>query len=198
MRTFLLILLAGFLSLSSKAQWSYRYLSKEKHFIYSSGDYIVGKNNSGKISVNYVYNNKYTVNIGYSATSKHDAALSQDILKSTTELSSENSATPFANTENIHLMFGRVFKLNRDGTIRFLLQGGPGIFTSRNPEYEINSTTYNFSTETQKSLGLIFQPKFEMPVLYSIGFSAGPMLMVSNNETYVGAGIGLMYGITGR
>ncbi len=198
MKTLILIVIAGFLSTASHAQWSYRYLSKEKHFLYSSGDYIMGKNNSGRISVNYVYDNKYTINIGYSATSKHDAALSADILKSTTALSAENSGTPFSNSENIHLMLGRVFKLNSDGSIRFLIQGGPGIFTSRNPEYEISSSTYNFNTKASKSLGLVLNPKFEMPVFYAIGFSAGPMVLVNNNETYIGAGIGLMYGITGK
>ena len=200
MRTILIILIAGLLNLTCEAQWSYKYLSKEKHFLYSSGDYFVGKksNNSGKVSVNYVYDNKYTLNVGFSATSKNNPQLPQEILKSTEELIPLNSATPFSNSENIHLMVGRVLNLNKEGTIRFLIQGGPGLYTSRDPVYKINSNSYNFDIEASKSLCLVLNPKFEMPLCCTIGFSAGPMLLINGNETYMGIGIGLMYGILGK
>ena len=198
MKTLILIILAGLLSFASEAQWSYKFLSKEKHFIYSSGDYYVGKNNSGKVSVNYVYNNKYILNLGYAASSKQDAQLPNEILKSTQELLPANSATPFSNSENLHLMVGRVIKINREGSMRFLIQGGPGLYTSRSPVYEIKSNSYDFDVEPAKSLCLVLNPKFEMPLFSSIGFSAGPMILVNNNESYVGAGIGLMYGIVGK
>ena len=75
-----------------------------------------------------------------------------EILKSTQELLPANSATPFSNSENLHLMVGRVIKINREGSMRFLIQGGPGLYTSRNPVYEINSNSYDFDVEPAKSL----------------------------------------------
>lgn len=198
MKTLILIFVACLLASVSQAQWSYKFLSKEKHFLYSSGDYVVGKNNGGKVSVNYVYNNKFTVNIGFNATSKRDAQLPQEVLKSTQELVPLSTATPFSNSENLHIMVGRVLKLNRDGSMRFLLQGGPGLYTSRDPVFDVGNGSYDFNMEASKSLCLVLNPKFEMPLFSMIGFSAGPMILVNNNESYVGAGIGLMYGIVGK
>lgn len=198
MKTLLLIIIACLFALASEAQWSYKFLSKEKHFLYSSGDYFVGKNNSGKVSVNYVLNNKYILNVGYSATSKQNVQLPSEILKSTQNLTPENSGLPFSNSENIHLMLGRVIELNREGTMRFLIQGGPGLSTARDPVFEIKTNTYNFDIEAKKSFSLVLNPKLEMPLFYTLGVSAGPMIIMNNKETYIGAGIGLMYGIIGK
>lgn len=198
MKTLLLLVAISLFSLTSHAQWSYRFLSQEKHFLYSSGDYIAGKQSSGKLSVNYVYNNKYTVNIGYSATTKSEAQLPNEILKSATELIPANATAAFTNSENIHLMVGRVFNLNNDGTFRFILQGGPGIITSRDPIYTVKSNVYEYDMEASKKMCLVLNPKLEIPLFSAIGVSAGPMLVMNSTTRYIGAGVGIMYGIVGR
>lgn len=197
MKKLLLIAIAVLLAAASNAQWSYKFLSNETHFLYSSGDFIVGTQNSGQLSLNYVYNTKYTINIGYSATSKNDAALPNEILKSATELIPSFTTPAFTNSENIHLMVGRVFKLNREGTFRFLLQGGPGFYTKRAPSFTVKSNTYDYEMEESKELCLVLNPKLEIP-LGIIGISAGPMAVINQNEKYIGAGIGIMYGIIGK
>ncbi len=198
MRTLLLILAISLISISSQAQWSYRFLSQEKHFLYSSGDYIVGSQNGGKLGVNYVYNNKYILNIGYSATTKNEAQLPNEILKSATELIPANPTAAFTNSENIHFMVGRVFNLNKQGTFRFILQGGPGILTSRDPIYTVKSNVYEYDMESSKKMCLVLNPKLEIPLFSAIGVSAGPMVVMNNSTRYIGAGIGIMYGIVGK
>ncbi|HPF50732.1 MAG TPA: hypothetical protein PK335_04110 [Draconibacterium sp.] len=198
MKAILFLVAVSLISISSQAQWSYRFLSHEKHFFYSSGDYIVGNQNGGKISVNYVYNNKYTVNIGYSATTKNEAQLPNEILKSATELIPANSTVAFSNSENIHLMLGRVFNLNKEGTFRFILQGGPGMITSRDPIYTVKSNVYEYDMEATKKMCMVLNPKFEIPLFSALGVSAGPMLVMNNSTRYIGAGIGIMYGIVGK
>lgn len=198
MKTVLLLIAATLLTISSEAQWSYKFLSQEKHFLYTSGDFIVGKQTSGQISLNYVYNNKYTVNVGFSATTKSETMLPDHILKSATQMIPLNSATPFNNSENMHVMVGRVFKLSHDGSVRLLLQAGPGLYTSRDPVFSVKSNAYDFDIEANSSLCLVANPKIELPLFSTIGFSAGPMVMVNENQHYIGAGIGLMYGIVGK
>lgn len=198
MKTLFLIIVASLIALASEAQWSYKFLSQEKHFLYTSGDVIMGNQASGQISLNYVYNKKYTVNIGYAASTKSDAVLPNNILKSATELTPSYSTLPFSNSENIHLLVGRVFNLNQNGTFRLLLQGGPGLYSSRNPMFSVKSNTYDYEMQTEKSLCLVLNPKVELPLCCTIGISAGPMVMLNGQEQYIGAGIGIMYGIIGK
>ena len=198
MKKALFISIISLIALTSNAQWSYKFLSNEKHFLYTSGDLIVGNQNSGKLSLNYVYDTKYIVNVGYSATMKTDATLPNEILKSATELSPANLTPAFTNSENLHIMIGRVFSLNREGTFRLLLQGGPGLYTKRSPEYTIKSNVYDYEIGSTKNLCLVLNPKIEIPLCCAIGISAGPMAVISQNEQYIGAGIGIMYGIVGK
>ncbi|HYQ58106.1 MAG TPA: hypothetical protein VEP89_12255 [Draconibacterium sp.] len=95
------------------------------------------------------------------------------------------------------MMVGRILELNRKRSISITLQGGPGISTSREPEFSLEKSgnQYNFKTSASKNFSLVLNPKLEMPICYSIGCSVGPVIIVNGKSTFVGAGIGLMYGI---
>ena len=198
LKRFILIIIVVFFATTSYAQWSYKFLSNETHFLYTSGDFIVGNQNSGQVSLNYVYDTKYIIKIGYSATMKTEAGLPNEILKSATDLVPAFTSPAFSNSENLHVMVGRVLKLNREGTFRLLLQGGPGIYSKRAPTFTVKSNVYDYQIETTKSLCLVLNPKVELPIFGTIGVSAGPMAVLNQNEKYIGAGIGIMYGIIGK
>ncbi len=198
MKKLLLIVAALLLTVASYAQWSYRFLSQEKHFVYSSGDVVVGNRTSGNLGLSYVFDNKYTVNVGFSATTKTEAELPNEILKSTEELNPAYSTPAFVNSQNIHIMVGRVIKLNHDGSFRLLLQGGPGLYAKRSPSFTIKSNEYNYQMDVVSNLCLVVNPKVEIPLFSTIGVSAGPMAVINQNEKYFGAGIGIMYGIIGK
>ncbi len=171
-------------------------MSKQKHFLYTSGDVMVGETNGGKLGLNYVYNNKYLLNIGYSATNKTSAALPADYTKSGTEQSEALIGDgAFQNIENFHLMVGRFFNLNQKNTVRILLQGGPGVLTSRKPEFIGSGGQSDYSIKASQFPSLTLNPKLEFPFLYALGVSVGPMIIVSSEQNYYGAGIGFMYGI---
>ncbi len=157
----------------------------------------MGNQARGQISLNYVYDTKYMINVGYSASAKGEATLPNEILKSTTELIPAFTTPAFTNSENLHIMVGRVFKLNNDGSIRILLQGGPGYYSKRAPTFTVKSNMYDYEIESSKELCLVLNPKIEIPIGI-IGISAGPMAVINQNEKYIGAGIGIMYGITGK
>ena len=87
--------------------------------------------------MSYSYNNKYILSIGYAATFKSTIIPSDNFLKSGSNLTPATSAEPFENTENLHLMVGRIFNLNDKKNLRVVLQAGPGIATSREPEFAL-------------------------------------------------------------
>lgn len=182
----------------ANAQWSYKDMARKTHFFYSSGDYVVGKKTAGNLGLNYVYNRKYSVNVGYSATGKTQVSLPAGILKSAKQITPASGAKPFENSENLHLMIGRIFHLSDRKPIRILLQAGPGISTIREPVFNVSGEEYDFDIEATKKLCFVLNPKIEVPLANSVGFSAGPLVVVNNQGQYFGAGIGLMYGIVGR
>lgn len=197
MKTLFFIFAFCLISLMSHAQWSYKFLASQKHHLYSSGEYIVGQQQAGNIGLNYTYNNKYTLNIGYSATFKTPVSPSPDFLKSGTNLTLASSVEPFENAENLHMMVGRIFDINRRRSIRVIFQGGPGVASFRQPEFNLTKSgdQYNFKTTVSKKLSLVLNPKIEMPLCCNVGCSLGPMVVLNSNQTYIGAGIGLMYGL---
>ncbi len=198
MKTITLLLVCCIAALASQAQWSYKFSSHDKHFLYTSGQYIVGKCNGGSLGLNYVYNNKLTVSLGYSASNKETCSMPDEYLKSGIEYMPTSGVEPFQNNENIHIMLGRVFSLNKKSSIRFLLQGGPALSTVRAPEYEISGMQYDYQMKSSQKVSLVFNPKIELPLCCMIGFSVGPMIVINDTQQYIGAGIGLMYGIVGR
>ncbi|WP_321376259.1 hypothetical protein [uncultured Draconibacterium sp.] len=197
MKTILLISVFCLISLVSQAQWSYKFLALQKHHLYSTGEYIVGQQQAGNIGLNYTLNNKYTLNIGYSATFKTPVSPSPEFLKSVTNLTPASSYEPFENAENLYMMVGRILDINRSRSIRIIFQGGPGIASFRQPEFNLTKSgdQYNFETIVSKKLSLVLNPKIEMPLCCNFGCSVGPMVVINSKQTYIGAGIGLMYGL---
>nr|WP_321355143.1 hypothetical protein [uncultured Draconibacterium sp.] len=197
MKTLLLISVFSFVTLVTFAQRSDKPAATKQHNLYSSGEYVVGNQQAGNIGMSYTYNNKYIVSVGYTATFKSAVSPSDNFLKSGSNITPATSAEPFENTENLHMMMGRILDLNERKNIRIVLQAGPGIATFREPEFTmVNSNSqYNFETKTSKKLSLVLNPKLEMPLHSTIGCSVGPMVVVNSNQTYIGAGIGIMYGL---
>lgn len=186
------------LAIASQAQWSYKNLSKQQHFLYTSGDVIVGKQNAGKLGLNYVYNNRLCVSLGYSATAKTTSSLPAEFLKSATIPTPTNSVQPFENSENLHLMVGTILNLTKKRNVRLVLQGGPALTTNRQANFEYadsNKQNYTTSMESMQKISFVMNPKIELPLCCMIGCSVGPMLVINDQEKYIGAGVGLMYGI---
>jgi len=195
MRTTILTILFCITVLSSQAQWSEKNTTPQKHFLYTSGDYVMGQNNGGNLGLSYIYDEKYSISIGYSATNKVEQSLPMEYLKSAENLTPINDDIPFKNFEDLHILVGRVINLNTSNTLRILLQGGPGISNYREPIFNITGDQYFHTTQTTKKLCFILNPKLELPLSCTLGFSVGPMYVVNNEQSYIGVGVGLMYGV---
>ena len=187
---------------TSQAQWSHQWQTKEnEHLLYASGDLMVGNNSGGNLGLSFVYRSKLSVEVGYSAGSNqigNQIALLKSASKSNAEI------IPGSNEimENFNLMFGRHFNLNSKETIRFVLQGGPGMSRMMNLK---NRETENYITDDSKNglsgtkdFSFIVGSKFEFPITDLFGFSAGPSLILNHEKRYMSFNVGFIYGIISK
>jgi hypothetical protein len=203
----LILLITFFLTFTSAyAQWSNRFLqtSSDKHFLFASGDVIAGNYNGGDVGINYIYKNKYSVKLGFFLSEKLVTSIPNNFLKSGETLSSVGLTAPTENLENFHFLVGRVFSFGAKDRLRLTIQGGPGISTVREPVFQENGNKSNLSSaeyaiDYQKVSHASFtiNPKVEFPLACVFGISVGPMLILNQERTFLGASIGFMYGITG-
>lgn len=206
MKTLVLLTVFTLNATLAHTQWSSNYLKNRTndHYLFGSGDIIAGNYKGGDIGINYIYNNKFSIKLGFSISEKLVTTLPQDLLKSGQTLSSIGLKAPNENFENIHLLFGRVFSLDKKNKLRLTMQGGPGISAIREPEFSNNENNinpshsdYSISYQRTSHLSVIVNPKIEFPFASVLGLSVGPMVIVNEERTFWGTSIGLMYGIVG-
>lgn len=204
MKASLIITTLLLLASSTFAQWSNTDLRSQtkKHALFGSGDYITGNYQGGDIGINFIYNNKYSVKLGFSISEKSSTHLSQDFLKSGQTLSTTELSPPNEHFESIHLLFGRVFNLDARNRFRITLQGGPGISAVQEPVFQSTLenhssvlTDYELKYHKKSCASFVLNPKIEFPVVSVVGLSIGPMTIINQERTFWGASIGLMYGI---
>ncbi|MCF6333291.1 MAG: hypothetical protein L3J11_08400 [Draconibacterium sp.] len=205
MKNLIVLTFCFFIISSACAQWSNKFSKRwsKKHFLYASGDVMVGNYKGGDLGINYIFNNKYSIKFGFSASNKQTTFLPSDYLKSSGNEVPANSNFPKEDLENFHLLVGRVIALNSKKNFRIIIRGGPGLSITRVPinwqrrKNNLFRSNYNFDIQQKKKLNLIINPKIEFPFASIIGLSFGPMFIIDKEESFFGAGIGIMYGIIG-
>lgn len=197
MKNIILYLILAFSSVYCSAQFSNNWLGKEnKHLLYSNMDLMVGNKSGGKLGMSFVYNSKYSVELGYSALSNQISYI--PILKSANNSENSETLVPDEMMDNFNIMVGRHFNLNQKKTIRFVLQGGPGISVIREA-FNHKSSDFNtyepVITNKTNDFSIILNSKFEFPIVNLLGFSAGPSLVMNQEKSYLTFCVGIMYGI---
>jgi hypothetical protein len=200
MKQFILLLVSLLLLKTVSAQWSNSWLnsSRNKHLLYANGDLMVGNSSGGNLGMSFVYDCRYSFEFGYSAISnKFSTPISS--LKSSGKKSVTDELIPTLMMENFNIMAGRHFNLNENKTIRFVLQGGPGMsvmieWINKMPDKNLDGSVQGELTKT-KTFSLMVNSKFEFPVTDLLGFSAGPALIFNHDKSYLTFNVGFMYGI---
>jgi len=188
---------------TASAQWSneWRNSSRNKHLLYTNGDLMVGNSSGGNLGMSFVYNAKYSLEVGYSATSNQfNTPLTG--LKSASKSNSADVIPPDQLMENFNLMIGRHFNMNSEGTIRFVLQGGPGMsvmmeWVELQAGNGLNSIVKSKLVK-ENDFSLMINSKFEFPITSLLGFSAGPSLIVNRDKSFLSFSVGFMYGIISK
>ncbi len=203
MKRFVLLSVCVLIISTVSAQWSHDWLnsSKNKHLLYANGDLMVGNSSGGNLGMSFVYNARYSVEVGYSAISNQfDTPITR--LKSAKKADAADVITPILMTENFNIMAGRHFSLNTNETIRFVLQGGPGMsvmmkWTGQQPVNSTNSFIKNEMLKT-KDFSFTVNSKFEFLITDLLGFSAGPTLIMNHDKRFLTFSVGFMYGIISK
>lgn len=197
MKNLVLLSILALTSVFSSAQFSNNWLGTEnKHLLYSNVDLMVGNSSGGNLGMSFVYNCKYSVEFGYSAISNQFNSI--PVLKSANKTDDTENLIPTELMDNFNVMVGRHFNLNHKKTIRFVIQGGPGVSVIREAS---NSPTTGFKNyepaivSKTKDFSIIMNSKFEFPIIDLLGFSAGPTLVMNHDKSYLTFCVGIMYGI---
>ena len=203
MTRFILLSVCTLLISTASAQWSseYRMSSKNKHLLYANGDLMVGSSSGGNLGMSFVYDCRYSVEVGYSATS-NQFVMPVLGLKSAKKASTADLIIPGQMMENFNFMAGRHFNMNTNETIRFVLQGGPGMSVLMEMrDIPSGSNSKSFMTTKMiktKDFSLMVNSKFEFLITDLIGFSAGPTLIMNHDKRYLTFSAGVMYGIISK
>jgi hypothetical protein len=203
MKYLILLPVISLFALTASAQWTNEWLnnSNNKHLLYANSDLMVGNSSGGKLAMSFVYDCKYSVEFGYlSVSNQFNTPLNG--LKSAEESNALDQKPHKHITENYNLMLGRHINLNATGSIRFVLQGGPGMAMAMewaDMKPEGNAPGFVKSRLVKSNdFSIMVNSKFEFPITDLLGFSAGPTLVMSEGNQYITFNIGIMYGVISK
>jgi hypothetical protein len=124
-----------------------------------------------------------------------------EFLKSANNEIQTNNNNSIENSENLHLLIGKVFFQNSRKKIKAVIQVGPGFVNSRVTsnwrwnENKTNISNYEYDIQVKKHIGFIINPKLEFPIVPALGMSLSPMYVYSKENTFWGIGLGLIFGV---
>ncbi len=170
------------------------YLSTE----FNRGNYI-GIN----FDLNYIFKNNYSLKLGFSGNIREPESQPEDFSSGLTGLLSFGTDFPLDHLLTYRIDVGKIYNLNKKGTIRANLSVGLGYTIIKEPgnwqkidseSVIILTENYTYSYNSYDTVSLIINPKIEFPISKFFGFSVSPMLQVNKDRTYYGIGIGSLIG----
>jgi hypothetical protein len=158
---------------------------------FSTGNYNVGFN----FDLNYIYKSKYSLLIGYSGFYKHPSSAPDDYSVGLFTLFSFGLERVYDQVHNWNLLAGRLIPLNQSETLRLHFRAG-GAYSRR--LIPINWTpvntagiTENYEYDYLEKTGpaLIFNVELQWAYAQFLGHSLDTVLMIRENDVYIGMGI---------
>ncbi len=192
----LLIFLYGINNLSAQVV--------EKKAFYYSAEFNAGNYYGLNLNANYVRDEKYSFQVGYAAHFRKAKNQPENYSPGLVGVLFLGLLNPIDQVENFHALSGRIFLLNRKGTIRINLLAGIGLAIIKEPvnwEYLDSSwlsQNYTFDYSTHSTLSFIFNPKLEFPFTRYYGFTLSPLIHINKDSNFYGIGIGHMVGLLRR
>lgn len=172
-----------------------------KNAIYTTGELSLGNYVGMDINLNYVYQEKYSLKIGYSGNLRTARSQPDDYSSGAVGAIFLGFLKPYDQFENYQIGLGRIFKINQKGSIRLNLSIGFGYTVIREPArwQRMNNVgwleNYTWEYDKTQTWSLIINPKIEFPFTRIYGFTLSPMIQISPYRTYFGIGLGHMIGL---
>ncbi len=173
----------------------------ENHAIYSTGEFNVGNYIGLDLNLNYVFKEKYSVKMGYSANIRKTKSQPDDYSTGLSGLALLGLIDPYDFLENYQIGVGKVYNLNQNGTIRLNATVGLGYTIVTEPanwkklDSGFENENYSWNYRERNTISLILNPKIEFPFTRVYGITISPMIQINKHTTYVGIGVGKMIGL---
>jgi len=174
----------------------------EDNAIYHTSEITVGNYLGIDIHANYVLKEKYSFKIGYSGFIRRPKAAPENYTSGLIGILTYGLANPYDQMETFQILAGKIYPLNKKGTIRVNISLGLGYTIIREPSnwqplsgslYIVPNYTYDY--QKYNTISLIINPKIEFPITRFYGLTISPMIQVNKDRTYIGIGIGQMIGL---
>jgi len=194
MKFFLTIFLCLFI-LEVQAQFS------ENHAIYMSPGFRTGNFRGASLNLNYVYQEKHSVQFGWSYLSSKPANRPENYLGGILDLATYGFSSPRNRVTTKYVLFGRMINLNADQHIRLNLRAGPSWDMVTRPEnfrpIGINpiSGNYSYDIHERRSVGFIIRPEVEFPFTQIFGLGLGTYIQVNRDFFLAGVEMNFMLGL---
>ncbi|WP_372948420.1 hypothetical protein [Mariniphaga sp.] len=174
----------------------------ENHAIYLSQELNFGNYIGLNADLNYVYNERFSLKIGYNGNIRKPKSQPEDYSSGLIKVMILGLENPYDQIENYQIAFGKIDRLNKSGTIRINFLVGIGYTIIREPEnwQKIDDGSFFFENYTwnykrNNAASLIINPKIEFPFTSVFGLTVSPMLEINKYRVYYGVGIGTMLGL---
>ncbi len=173
----------------------------DKNAIYTAAELNMGNYFGVDLSLNYVYKEKYSFKLAYTANIRTPKSQPDDYTSGLLGVMFFGLANPYDQFENYQIGVGKIYKLNPSGTIRLNLKVGLGYSVITEPVNwsEVNNSflreNYTWNNQKYDTVSVIVNPKIEFPFTRFYGFTLSPMAQITKNRAYCGIGIGQMIGL---
>lgn len=176
----------------------------ENNAVYLSSGLNLGNYFGGTLGINYVYKEKYSMQMSFTGNIRKAQNSPVGYSSGMFSVIFLGTDQPYEHFDSYNLLAGRIFKLNKQGTLRLNLHTGVGYTQIKEPhnwkqlEYDIYGipllNNYTWENKKQNEVSLVLNPKIEFVSDFLIGCYASGQLIVNRNRTYVGLGLGMMLG----
>ncbi|NHN27772.1 hypothetical protein FIA58_018995 [Flavobacterium jejuense] len=178
-------------------------ITAQENTYYLTSEYNIGNYLGVDLNLNYVFKNKYALKVGFSGNIRKPKSQPDNYSSGLNGLFSFTTANPYDHFLNYKIDFGRIYALNKKGTIRANIAFGLGYTVIKEPtnwqSVESDSwvnlaENYTYTYYSYSTMSLTINPKIEFPLTRFFGFSVSPMIQLNKDRTYFGIGIGTMFG----
>ena len=140
-------------------------------------------------------NERYVFKLGANDYSRTSKSRPSDY-NNPSELFTFGASGPLDQFKNYYVAIGRIYKLNRKGSIKVNISAGLGftILDEVNEWYPINDgifgSNYAFSSSKTNTVSLLISPKIEFPFTRFYGLSISSIIQINRQSSLIGIGIG--------
>ncbi len=191
---FLVLINMSLITYMAEAQFA------EKNWLYLSLGGVLGSHLGASVSADYVYNSKYSFEIGREQYIRSSQNKPEDYSSGLAGLLLLNLFEPYEQSDIFHFQAGRVFTLNKSKSIRINLMGGLA-FTRIKDAFDFSPVdsaflTENYTYEFRKynTISLVIAPRIEFATLL-YGISLSPKFIYNKDVVYFGLSFNHMIGV---